>query len=881
MTQWTKTAQDALEDYLSRAGESIKGSGADADEVKEDLRRHVNQEIAAAGLQIITEEDVRRILARIGPAERPSIDPFPQRATPEQRTEPTESKWHSGLLFFGVALPVATIVIEVATHMCAGVFFDPIPTWWHVALASMVPVVNFVCWHTIRNRRQGSLKQLGWLSAFALAISGFYALLYLPLIPPALIAIVFFGWGLLPLAPLLSFIAGCSLRKHLRALASTTTQGRLTGLWPGLAGAAAALVLIALPPTLTHVLGHLATADSAETRTRAVKWLRAIGSKKVLLADCYGSTSWSRNSPLAFNFSGEPLPAEEARAIFFRVTGKPFNAVAPPQKNFSRGGWDWIDDFSWDDALGGDAVAGRVKGLSLSQSRLDGLFDADAAWSYVEWILEFKNSAPTAREARAQIGLPPGGVVSRLTLWVNGEEREAAFAGTAQTREAYKQVAVVQRRDPVLVTSCGIDRVLMQCFPVSANGGTMKVRLGITAPAIWARSNQVATVLPTFLERNFGVASDVKHSVWVESPQQLKSSTAALVAQAKAGDRFGIRGELRDTELGSAAGAIWAERSTQNDRAWVMDHATHDGAVIWQTVKREKGAMPERLVLVIDGSAGMEPFYSEIADALLRVPPSVEISIIQATDDVVAPITASASSVVPLAAAVRKFNAVGGQDNVEALVHAWDIASAKTNSVIVWIHGPQPVLVGSIEALKQRLVWRGSSSALALFDLQTRPGPNRVLEKVDALPACISIPRLGTLKEDLTQTFRRWGSEAGGLQIARERAVSTNVVVANLGKQSSKHLTRLWAYDEILRKIAAHNISEAVALAARYQLVTPVSGAVVLENAAQFARAGLTPVEASTVPSVPEPSTIVLLILFGAFVGVVCFYRRCRSRVQG
>jgi hypothetical protein len=65
------------------------------------------------------------------------------------------------------------------------------------------------------------------------------------------------------------------------------------------------------------------------------------------------------------------------------------------------------------------------------------------------------------------VQLPPGGVVSRLTLWVNGEEREAAFAGRSQTRQAYQQV-VSRRRDPVLVTTAGRDRVLVQCFPVPA-----------------------------------------------------------------------------------------------------------------------------------------------------------------------------------------------------------------------------------------------------------------------------------------------------------------------------------------------------------------------------------------------------------------------------
>lgn len=100
------------------------------------------------------------------------------------------------------------------------------------------------------------------------------------------------------------------------------------------------------------------------------------------------------------------------------------------------------------------------------------------------WTLEFRNDGVPDRETRAQILLPPGGVVSRLTLWANGEEREAAFAGRSKVRAAYQEVAVQQRRDPVLVTTAGPDRVLIQCFPVPRNGGTMKVRLGITAPLL-------------------------------------------------------------------------------------------------------------------------------------------------------------------------------------------------------------------------------------------------------------------------------------------------------------------------------------------------------------------------------------------------------------
>jgi hypothetical protein len=56
-----------------------------------------------------------------------------------------------------------------------------------------------------------------------------------------------------------------------------------------------------------------------------------------------------------------------------------------------------------------------------------------------------------------------------------------------------------------------------------------------------------------------------------------------------------------------------------------------------------------------------------------------------------------------------------------------------------------------------------------------------------------------------------------------------------------------------------------------HQLVTPVSGAVVLETKAQFQKYGLTPVDPSTVPSVPEPSTLILAAI--ALVALV-FWRK-------
>ena len=46
MIPWTETAAKIWEDFCRRTRENLRGSGADADEVVDDLRRHVEEESA-------------------------------------------------------------------------------------------------------------------------------------------------------------------------------------------------------------------------------------------------------------------------------------------------------------------------------------------------------------------------------------------------------------------------------------------------------------------------------------------------------------------------------------------------------------------------------------------------------------------------------------------------------------------------------------------------------------------------------------------------------------------------------------------------------------------------------------------------------------------
>jgi hypothetical protein len=886
MIQWTTAAREELKRYCARLRPALETSGADAGEVAEDLKRHIDEEAAVAKLPAVTEHDVRRILSRMGepdlrPIEAPAIDSTS--VGEEQRPlTPKPKPLRLALLVFGVALPLITLGIELATHMCAGAFFDPIPTWWHVLLVAFVPLTNFLVWRATRDSGQRHRNLLAWLNAFVLGITLFYALIFLPLIPPAVPAVIFLGWGLLPMSPLFAFAAAARLRRHLRCLDGNDRA--LSGLWLGIALAFAVVALIQLPTSLTQIGLLMATSDSPDERSRGLRWLRSFGNGQALLRACYGRARWAQNLDLiSWLFTdGHSVSDADARNIYYRVTGRAFNTVPAPQIYTARGRWNVLEEeFTWDNDQGGDSVAGRVKGLSLASSRQDGFIDADAALAYLEWTLEFKNISTLQREARAQILLPPGGVVSRLTLWINGEEREAAFGGRSQVREAYRNV-VTQRRDPVLVTTCGPDRVLVQVFPVQPNGGLMKARIGITTPLILTQAGEAALPWPCFLERNFTIPDGFKHALWVESKQPLESAGGRLKADRAQSGLTAVRGEVTESELSHPQHVVRIRRDSAMREAWTIDARDENNRLIRQIITEGTATPPERVVFVVDGSQAMEEHFSAIAGTLENLPAGIEFAVLAANGQLAdSPLPAQRGSAETYRSAARelgRMQAMGGQDNVPALVRAWDLAAASPQGVIVWIHGPQPILLDNAEQLKQRFERRPDSPLL--YEIQTHTGPNRIIEKLDGIASVKSVPRLEGLDGDLKRLFTAWGGSTKSFALVRERLNADMPVASMRGKQTSLHLARLWALDEILRLVATRRFDQALQLAGRYQLVTAISGAVVLESQTQYQAAGLKPVEAQSVPAVPEPSTWVLLVM-----GLACFagqaFRRRKPNRHG
>src|SRR5215471_3439159 len=141
------------------------------------------------------------------------------------------------MLVLGVIYPAVVIAIELATRMCAESLFDPMPTYWHTLAISLVPAGNLLLWSRIPDGAEGNPAWLAFANGAVMAIAGFYALLFLPLLPIALVGTLI-GIGLLPLAPLASFACALKLRSGFRR------GHRERASWSLLGGVAAGLVLL-------------------------------------------------------------------------------------------------------------------------------------------------------------------------------------------------------------------------------------------------------------------------------------------------------------------------------------------------------------------------------------------------------------------------------------------------------------------------------------------------------------------------------------------------------------------------------------------------------------------------------------------------------------
>jgi len=780
---------------------------------------------------------------------------------------PLSDKWKTFVILAGVILPAAALWFEYLTGFGSAFFVDILPTRLHFTLVALVPITNALAFWFCVNRKSRLVVPLMFLLGLSIGTAFVYSIQLLVLIPFSFIAIIAYGIGLAGLSPYFAFAVSVICARRIEKGMEYGNPKRKAALWLGILAAVGILGACIGASYFTMKGLQMASSDDEAKSAQGIRLIRYIGSESTLLRACYGLPTDTWVSPDRIMMTNM-VDRNKARDVYYRVTGRSFNSVPPPRIIGPRASF--ISDSNWDSDVGGTAVNSRVKDLSLISSRMDGIVDPDGLVSYTEWTLVFKNTSPdTQREARAEIALPPDGVVSRLTLWVEGEPREAAFSTRGKVRDAYQNVAVVQRRDPVLVTTCGPDRVLMQCFPVPPEGGTMKVRLGITAPLQPESLSEGTMILPRFIERNFRVSDSVKHMVYFKSSDELGFLGDGLNTK-------NLRAALTDRELAGIKNEITCERNPNIQVVLAFDPTDDIAVPVTQVIKETTPTPPEKVTVVIDGSIRLANARDDIAQALSNLPETCEFSVIQAAEQVneLVPMQKATPKVIRKASdKIRSMKCLGGVDNRPALLKAYE-SVMEDNGTILWIHGPQPIVSDNYKEQLLQICERQPGS-LKIISVAVANGRNSILADLEHTGAVTVLPRRGTLTADLKGLFDQWSGKRKVLTIHRYK----DEALLSDAKFASPHVTRLFIKDEVERICSQgddRKLAEASDLAAKYQLVTAVSGAVVLENQSQYEDAGLQPVDPSTVPSaVPEPASIIALAAGAALV--VTGIRRKRS----
>lgn len=533
-----------------------------------------------------------------------------------------------------------------------------------------------------------------------------------------------------------------------------------------------------------------ALSPSADTHRAAIRVLRAFGSSDELRRGSYGALVDRRSF-----LQGEsaPTPEDYQRAHYW-VTGTPFNDQPAP--------WDvQLTQYLRGDAdLASSRVGARVAGLAVNQSSINALIDEKLAVARLTWDLSFTNATAEQQEARAEICIPNGSVVSRAVLWVHGTPREAVISGVSAARQAYESVVRAQR-DPLLISWKSPDRLLLQCYPVppQTTGEDMRVQLQIATPMnVGSRVDSLDLALPWISESNCTVG---KH-----------------------GAKFSKLGKL-------------ADRSS-----WTYENIAHRYSVDAKLDVENYTALmlnnDLQIHVLIDGSANMAKYREVIVQCLSHLAGNPQVRqrlhIVFASDEVSRLValhdTADATKAI---AALNVVPFTGGPDNTRDLQRLIAEIGDNPKAALVWIHGAQPLPTG--------IDCRGT--ACMLYDVHLGNGTNAVLEG-QLEPIRVQIDH-NQMKSQLAALFDRLAGS--GFEHLPKATFEENVVTwCTTGL--SRECSALATYSQICDLCKHSDFHSAEAMAIQSRLVTPATSAVVLETDEDYVNYGLPNISVSAEP---------------------------------
>ena len=959
MHKWTDDAKLELENYLQKVAQLSNDQGDDSQEIVEGLRDHVTREAENTTEPFITAARVRSILAQLGSAEEvvgietndPNIASSnttasngqnPGKVTAQLALELERSHlekaakrrgaWEIALsaTFHVFTICVALAAILIAAGMPKGdsdlapprFGSELMPTLMHFWGLLMVPagiLYNFIVLRfrpqeipliesnaTKPKDRSGLIRLSLIFTGYVATVSFYYMVMFIPLLPFALIAAIFLI-GLLPLAPYFTFIISCS---HLYQFGRWAKTVQVTRRW--------ILLGIAIAFTMYGgwIIHHsaccraiqLATSSNPEGREKGIRWLKTLHGEKKVLQGCYGHLPGA--SPFIGMFRPTFFSPQEFQTLYYRMTGLDYrSAPYPAAARMARSEERW-DDWTLESEIGGDVVGIRVPGLSLNSSMIDAVVAGDPkaqnagpCVAYVQWVLEFKNDSSQQREARCQIQMPPDSVGSRLTLWINGVEEEAAFGKRTAVKKAYKDVAVRQRRDPALLTSDGANRLLLQCFPIEPNS-TMKVKVGMSIPLMIRNGKTSKTKdlepeailqLPYLADRNFSIGPDFKHEVWAECSVPMRSQI--LEVEHPQDSLFNARGQLTEADLKDSTKALLRlDAPRPSEALYTAELNGFSGTDILvdnKPFESDDKQASRTVAMVVDTSRVCKDVKEFDWNSFFEsAPEGIQFSLFVGTHSKENLSAKQAAKTIKEFLDQSPFDAADEQ--TENLEKAWDLCAKSKHGLVLWIHGPMPVELSSYAGLTQRMTRRPGhidNDNPRIASVQIMPGPNLIEQNLAVVSGMFRMPVFSSVEwtlNDIARNLNRPGLVPFRLTfdfyagpLTQDEILQAKPSTTSTAKSSDQIVRialgqRVYVKSQAILKAA---VKEQLAEeAAKLRLVTPLTGAVVLERKEQYAQHGLDPtINPEATANIPEPETWVLMIsIFVAFIVMVWRQRQQR-----
>ncbi|RTL45140.1 MAG: hypothetical protein EKK48_03535 [Candidatus Melainabacteria bacterium] len=743
-------------------------------------------------------------------------------------------------VLFGSVLPGLGLIAYALYSLINSTNFNFFDELGKLTLLLVVPVFNFSVWSSLRRRYLIRPRLTGVMNGFALGLSASWTVIWLKSSFISHAADTKFGWMLLlSLSPVLLFAA---VRLSFDLHRKTEPKISRIATTFSFLGCLLSILFVFAPLTRTFYIQSLLSDIFKAPQTEQpalIANLRAQATPEDLRPSKNPVSGFALSSML-FGNRGLDGGSDRERDLFFKVAGKSFNEDATVKNRPGNHDANQPEESAdLDTTAVYAAVGSRNIGLSLAKSQMVGNIDSATMTGSLDWSMTFHNSSNEEHEARAVIALPADAVVSRVTLWINGEAREAAFASPARTRAAYESV-VKRSRDPLLVTMLAPGKILVQCYPVPINGA-MKIRLGFKIALQPGTSNTSTLVFPRLIASNF--AQQRRHQIRFLSSSPFADSIAGGVS-GREGSAYVLSGTLRERRKENGTKShLSVLRTAPLTAVATFDATARPPQYIVQHLKETVKTPPKRLIVVVDSSESMRDHLAEIHSDLAKVSTFLKPLVYfvpEATGANAERAAIRAMSVSQAKAVITSDAFKGGQDNKPVLTEALELAAEAPQGAVLWIHGPQPLTQDLTNAVPLDLV-----HPVRLYDWQIESGANEILQALsledplrlinrEVLGAASSIPDIDALVRSWVQPEKKLFLE----RVAFTRKPDVSLVENPI---ASMQVSRLWADGEVRRLLADGFERQALILAAQYRIVSPVTGAVVLDDAEEYRKNKLDP----------------------------------------